>query len=87
MPLVRKPPPVAAPASAPLPIEGTSDARWAAARAAAGRPDGVAVLAAALAREDDPRVREAIFTGLDAAIRRMIVLMQAARSIDITRPL
>ena len=64
MPLVRKPPPVAAPASAPLPIEGTSDARWAAARAAAGRPDGVAVLAAALAREDDPRVREAIFTGL-----------------------
>jgi HEAT repeat protein len=44
--------------------EGTSEQRWAAARAAAGQPDGVAQLAAALGRESDPRVREAIFTGL-----------------------
>ena len=33
-------------------------------RAAAERPDGLALLADALARESDPRVREAIFTGL-----------------------
>lgn len=33
-------------------------------RAAAERPDGLTLLAAALGRESDPRVREAIFTGL-----------------------
>jgi HEAT repeat protein len=64
MPLIRKPAPASAPTSIPTRIEGTSDQRWAAARAAAGRPNGVAVLAEALAREDDRRVREAIFTGL-----------------------
>jgi HEAT repeat protein len=64
MPLVRKPStpaPAAAPAS---PTEGTSDARWAAARAAAEKPDGVALLSSALSQEGDPRVREAIFTSL-----------------------
>jgi HEAT repeat protein len=66
MPLVRKPPgaslpPVSAPASL---TAGTSDERWAAARGAAERPDGVTVLAADLAKETDPRVREAILTGL-----------------------
>jgi HEAT repeat protein len=36
-------------------------------RAAAERPEGVSLLAAALPREADPRVREAIFTGLARA--------------------
>jgi HEAT repeat protein len=45
-------------------MEGTSDQRWAAVRAAAARPGGVALLAAALPQERDPLVREAIFTGL-----------------------
>ena len=64
MPLIRKP---SAPSQAPQPASlqaGTSDERWAAARAAAGLPDGVTLLATALARENDPRVREAIFSGL-----------------------
>jgi hypothetical protein len=69
MPLVRKPstPAPAAAAVSPIEgtsIEGTSEERWAAARAAAEKPDGVALLAAALPQEGDPRVREAIFTGL-----------------------
>lgn len=65
MPLIRKPSAPAAPATAPANLgEGTSEQRWAAVRAAAGRPDGVALLAAALPNESDPRVREAIFTGL-----------------------
>lgn len=64
MPLVRKPSTPVRPASAASLGEGTSDERWAAARSAAERPDGAALLAAALAQESDPRVREAIFTGL-----------------------
>ncbi|GEP59864.1 HEAT repeat domain-containing protein [Reyranella soli] len=64
MPLVRKPS-SQAPAAAPLALgEGTSEQRWSAVRAAADRPDGLALLADALSRESDPRVREAIFTGL-----------------------
>ncbi len=43
---------------------GNDDERWAAARAAAGLPDGQAALGAALTRERNARVREAIFTGL-----------------------
>jgi HEAT repeat protein len=65
MPLVRKPSSSPAPPAPPASlIEGTSDERWAAARAAAERPGGVTVLSSALSRENDPRVREAIFTGL-----------------------
>jgi HEAT repeat protein len=65
MPLVRKPPSqTAAPAAPPALGEGTREQRWAAVRAAAERPDGLALLADALPREGDPRVREAIFTGL-----------------------
>ena len=66
MPLVRKPePPLLPPASAPAGLTaGSSDERWAAVRAAAERSDGAAMLATALAKETDPRVREAIFTGL-----------------------
>jgi HEAT repeat protein len=62
MPLVRKPSAPAAAAASP--VEGTTDERWAAARAAAEKPDGVALLSAALSQEGDPRVREAIFTSL-----------------------
>jgi len=40
------------------------DERWAAARRLAGAPEHAALLGAALAREKDQRVREAIFTAL-----------------------
>jgi HEAT repeat protein len=66
MPLIRKPSAASAPpAAADLSLsDGDRDQRWAAARAAVGRADGVALLAAALPKEEDPRVREAIFTAL-----------------------
>jgi HEAT repeat protein len=65
MPLIRKPSrPAPEPAASASLTEGTSDQRWAAARAAAELPDGVALLADALSRESDMRVREAIFTSL-----------------------
>lgn len=66
MPLIRRPSPPSEPSSAASAslTEGTSEQRWAAVRAAAAQPDGVARLAAALTQERDPRVREAIFTGL-----------------------
>jgi len=64
MPLVRKPSTPTPPTSSGSLTDGTSDERWAAARLAAEKPDGVTVLSSALARENDPRVREAIFTGL-----------------------
>jgi HEAT repeat protein len=64
MPLVRKPSTPAPAAAATSLTEGTSDERWAAARAAAEKPDGVALLSGALSQEGDPRVREAIFTSL-----------------------
>jgi HEAT repeat protein len=68
MPLVRRPSPPTEATTAPASLtEGTVDQRWAAVRAAADRPDGVALLAAALPRESDPGVREAIFTGLARA--------------------
>jgi hypothetical protein len=69
MPLIRRPSPPSEPsAAAPASlVEGTSDQRWAAVRAAAAQPGGVALLAAALAQERDPRVLEAIFTGLARA--------------------
>jgi HEAT repeat protein len=66
MPLIRRPsPPSELSVSAPASLtEGTSDQRWAAVRAAAAKPGGVALLAAALTHERDPHVLEAIFTGL-----------------------
>jgi HEAT repeat protein len=68
MPLVRRPSPPTEAAAAPASLtEGTVDQRWDAVRAAAERPDGVALLAAALPQESDPGVREAIFTGLARA--------------------
>jgi HEAT repeat protein len=69
MPFVRKP--VATPGAVPAPtdiLEGlastSEEARWAAARAAAGMPECVAPLAAALSIEAAARVREAMFTSL-----------------------
>ena len=68
MPLVRRPSPPTQATDAPASLtEGTVDQRWAAVRAAAERPDGVPLLIAALPRESDPGVREAIFTGLARA--------------------
>ena len=64
MPIVRKPATPDPPTPAASLAGETSDERWAAARAAVGRPDGAALLAAALSQESDARVREAIFTGL-----------------------
>lgn len=69
MPLVRRPSPPSVPPTTPAASlsEGTIDQRWAAARAAASRPGGVALLAAALSQERDPLVLQAIFTGLASA--------------------
>ena len=64
MPLVRKPSTPAPPTPPASVTEGTSDERWAAARLAAEKPDGVRLLCDALSQEGDPRVREAIFTSL-----------------------
>jgi HEAT repeat protein len=74
MPLIRKdsrPPPIAMPAEGDdqtrLLREGAVADRWAAARSLGGSALGVSALAAALAVEQDARVREAIFTSLAAA--------------------
>jgi len=73
MPLIRRTPdPPAGGSAAPGdPFEGlkslSAEARWAAARALTREPDGPAALVEALADEADPRVREAIFTGLARA--------------------
>lgn len=70
MPLIRRPSgavtPPAQDAEATLSAlaNGSDDERWAAARAAPELPNGVDALARALAREVNPRVREAIFTSL-----------------------
>jgi HEAT repeat protein len=70
MPLVRKPTGPARPRS-PSPAEvlvglgsENPDERWDAARAASELPDSAAAVAAALSRETDPHVREALFTSL-----------------------
>lgn len=72
MPLVRNPsgtPPTAAAPPDPAAVmdalaHGNDEQRWSAARAAAELPGSVPALAAALAREKAPRVREAIVTSL-----------------------
>jgi HEAT repeat protein len=45
-------------------LSGSAEERWAAARTIAKTPAGARLLAQALGLEKDPRVREAIFTGL-----------------------
>jgi HEAT repeat protein len=87
MPLVRNPSPQAPTATAPSALgEGTSEQRWSAVRTAADRPDGLALLADALPRESDPRVREAIFTGLArlATAESAAVVVPHLRSDDAT---
>jgi HEAT repeat protein len=70
MPLVRKP---TGPSRASTPDtsgvletleSGNAQERWTAARALADAPDSTAALAAALRKENDARVREALFTSL-----------------------
>jgi len=65
MPLIRKDA-ATPPTSQPLGdiTSPSSDARWSAARHLAKDPTSVGALATALAKEDDARVREAIFTSL-----------------------
>jgi HEAT repeat protein len=90
MPLIRKAddrPPPSAPTleeAAALLAGGDADARWHGARALGGIAGGARTLAAALGRETDPRVREAIFTSLvrigdDGCIDAMV---RALRSDD-----
>ena len=64
--------------------DASPDARWAAARAAADRPEAVPALADALARENDVRVREAIFTALAriATSESVLVVLPYIRSDD-----
>jgi HEAT repeat protein len=73
MPLVRKPPPGPPVASSPgvdadsigrALASGTDDERWSAARVAADLPASVPALEAALAREQSPAIREALFSAL-----------------------
>jgi HEAT repeat protein len=89
MPLIRKGPndkPAAdfgAPVNnASLLLGGDRDQRWAAARALAGQAEGGKALAAALPNEPDPRVREAILTGLirhpgDASVVAILPLIRS----------
>jgi HEAT repeat protein len=72
MPLIRKTSAVAV-AAQPAPptsaridalTRGSDDERWSAARAAGDHPDEVPALGDAVARERNPRVREAMFTSL-----------------------
>jgi HEAT repeat protein len=83
MPLIRKDTgqtptaPVPQSPATDLLTSGTDDERWAAARALADDPGGVAALAAALPQEPEARVREAILTGLirhgsDAGVRAVV---------------
>ena len=70
MPLIRRETPKAPAQSldtaqlATVLTEGTDEERWAAARSAGEFPEGLSILKDALAREANPRVREAIFTSL-----------------------
>jgi len=66
--------------NASLLLGGDRDQRWAAARTLADYPDGGKALAAALPNEQDPRVREAILTGLirhpgDASVTAILPLI------------
>lgn len=81
MPLIRKPPSGEPPQPAPSDTasgltSASADARWSAARALGRMPGHSQTLVAALQRESDPRVRDALFTALakvgdDVAIRAL----------------
>lgn len=87
MPLIRKPPesrPAAAPESGTVLAalaSGSDDERWAAARAAPDLPGSVEALGAALLRERNARVREAILTALSRigsseSVERVVPLLR-----------
>lgn len=86
MPLIRKDPdPPAVLASAPVgAITGTTDQRWATARALGSSMGDVANLASALRVETDARVREAIFTSLARAgsLEAIAAIVPSLRSDD-----
>ncbi len=88
MPLIRKP--AAAAAALPAAFADTAglltaanpDERWTAARLLSNGPENASLLAAALAGEDDARVREAILTGLvrhpgEAAVAAILPLIRS----------
>jgi HEAT repeat protein len=88
MPLVRKTPDLSS-AAPPDPkavvvalANGNDDERWAAARSAHDVPGGASALGEALARERNPRVREAMFTSLAriASVEAVEVLLPYMRS-------
>jgi HEAT repeat protein len=93
MPLVRKPPSATSPSApderklAATLLGGTDDERWAAARGAFEVPNGLSLLRDALARENVPRVREAIFTALAkiATVEAAAVVLPHLRSDDAAR--
>lgn len=89
MPLIRKPQNVlSCPAPDPNALvhlrASGADERWAAARQLGGQPGYAVLLAEALAREDDPRVREALFTALaqDGGTAAVAVILPFLRSPD-----
>jgi HEAT repeat protein len=89
MPLIRKGAPVVAkPDADDEPFEaltkGSLDERWQAARDIGGRVGGVEALSRALARETDPRVREAILTSLAhvATAESIAVILPYVRADD-----
>jgi HEAT repeat protein len=88
VPLVRKPAPPSPPSGpdADAVLKGLDAAspeeRWAAARAATNVPGSTAALSAALRSEEDPRVREAIFTavariGTPESTRELVSLLRS----------
>lgn len=89
MPLIRKPqtgtvaPPAIADMRAALFAPSAED-RWSAARQLGDQPGHVALLADALAREGDPRVREALFTALarDGGDQAVAAILPFIRSSD-----
>jgi hypothetical protein len=87
MPLIRRdacwsPGGGAASQAAVLLLTGDREQRWSAARTLADQPNGGEALAAALPDEQDPRVREAILTGLvrhpgDASVSAVLALIRS----------
>jgi HEAT repeat protein len=65
-------------------LSGSPEDRWAAARTIAKTPAGAPLLAEALELEKDPRVREAIFTGLAmiSTTESALAILQHLRSDD-----
>lgn len=89
MPLIRKPQAetVSSPAMGDMAaalLSSSADERWSAARQLAGQPGHAVLLAKTLARESDPRVREALFTALarDGGDQAVAGLLPFIRSSD-----